>query len=126
VLLLDTDVLVDVQRGHPPAVAWFTGLAEMPSIAGFVVMELIQNSRNPGEVRQARRLVAPMPLLWPSEADCARALADYSTLHLSHGLGLLDALIAATAIGHGGTLCTFNVKHYRTVPGLTFTQPYTR
>lgn len=124
--LLDTDVLVDVQRGHPPAVAWFTGLAEMPSVAGLVVMELIQNSRNPREVHQARRLVAPLPLLWPSEADCARALVDYSTLHLSHGLGLLDALIAATTIGHGGTLCTFNVKHYRAVPGLTLAQPYTR
>ena len=24
--LLDTDVLIDVQRGHPPALAWFSGL----------------------------------------------------------------------------------------------------
>ena len=58
--------------------------------------------------------------------DCNRALADFTTYHLSHRLGLIDALIAATAIGLSMTLCTFNVKHYRVVPGLQIQQPYTR
>jgi predicted nucleic acid-binding protein len=39
--LLDTDVLIDIQRGHQPAIDWFAGLAEVPSVSGFVVMELI-------------------------------------------------------------------------------------
>jgi hypothetical protein len=26
--LVDTDVLIDVQRGHPPALAWFAGLTD--------------------------------------------------------------------------------------------------
>ncbi|MCY4604723.1 MAG: VapC toxin family PIN domain ribonuclease, partial [Gemmatimonadetes bacterium] len=46
--------------------------------------------------------------------------------HLSHNLGLLDALIAACAIGSSATLCTFNVKHYRIVPDLDVAQPYAR
>lgn len=124
--LLDTDVLIDVQRGHPPAVAWFASLTEMPSVPGFVVMELVQDARTPREVQQARRLVAHLPVVWPSEAGCGRALLDFATLRLSMGLGLLDSLIAATAIGHHATLYTFNVKHYRAVPGLVFDQPYTR
>lgn len=124
--LLDTDVLIDVQRGHPPALAWFAGLAEPPSVPGFVVMELVQDAHNAQQVRQALRLVSPLPVVWPTEADCARALSDFAALHLSHGLGLLDALVAATALGRGATLCTFNVKHYRAVPGLTFAQPYKR
>lgn len=44
--LLDTDVLIDIQRGHQPAIAWFTSLQEVPSVTGFVVMELTQDSRN--------------------------------------------------------------------------------
>jgi predicted nucleic acid-binding protein len=31
-LVLDTDVLIDVQRGHAAALAWFAGLAEVPSV----------------------------------------------------------------------------------------------
>jgi predicted nucleic acid-binding protein len=89
-------------------------------------MELIQEAKNTAQVRAAMRLVAALPHVWPSEADCSRALADFSILHPSHSLGLLDALIAATAIGLRADLCTFNVKHFRAVPGLRTVQPYTR
>jgi predicted nucleic acid-binding protein len=124
--LLDTDVLIDVQRGHPPALAWFAGLPALPAIPGFVVMELIQDARNSREIRQTLKLVAPLPVVWPTELDCARALSDFTAYHLSHGLGLLDSLIAACAVGLSATLYTFNEKHYRTVPGLVTFQPYTR
>ena len=43
--LLDTDILIDVDRGHPPALAWFTQLTELPIVPGYVVMELIQDAR---------------------------------------------------------------------------------
>jgi predicted nucleic acid-binding protein len=124
--LLDTDVLIDIQRGYIPAIDWFSSLRELPSIPGFVVMELVQDSRNAQQVRQALQLVAPLPLVWATEADCARALSDFTTYHLSNSLGLLDALIAACAVGRGLTLCTFNVKHYRVVPNLSTSQPYAR
>ena len=124
--LVDTDVLIDVQRGHPPALAWFAGLTEFPSVPGFVVMELIQDARNGREIRQARKLVAPLQIVWPTEVDCARALSNFTAYHLSHGLGLLDALIAACAVGLSATLYSFNDKHYRIIPGLATSQPYTR
>lgn len=125
-LLLDSDVLIDVQRGHAPAVAWFAGLSELPSVPGFVVMELIQDAKDNGDLRKALTLVAPFPIVWPTEADCARALSDFATYRLSRGLGLLDSLIAACATGRSATLCTFNTKHYRVVPGLSMTRPYAR
>ena|SRR5438105_4435574 len=124
--LVDTDVLIDVQRGHPPALAWFASVTTLPGIPGFVVMELVQDARNVREIRQALKLVAPLRVVWPTEVDCARALSDFVSYHLAHGLGLLDALIAACAIGLSATLYTFNVKHYQIVPGLKLAQPYTR
>lgn len=124
--LLDTDVLIDVQRGHPPALAWFASLTDLPAVPGFVVMELIQDARNVAEVRQALKLVAPLKMVWPTEADCNRALSDFTAYHLSHGLGLLDALIASCAVGLSARLCTFNAKHYQVVPSLAMFQPYTR
>ncbi|MBW4439958.1 MAG: PIN domain-containing protein [Plectolyngbya sp. WJT66-NPBG17] len=124
--LLDTDVLIDIERGHEPAIAWFATLTDIPSVPGFVVMELVQDSRNIQAVRKALKLVAPLPIIWATEADCVRALLDFTTYHLSDNLGLLDALIAACAVGRNLTLCTFNVKHYRVVPNLVTAQPYSR
>ena len=41
----------------------------LPAVPGFVVMELIQDARNGRELRQALRLVAPLPVVWPTEVD---------------------------------------------------------
>jgi predicted nucleic acid-binding protein len=101
-------------------------LSEIPSIPGFVVMELIQDAQNKQQVRKALQLVAPLPVIWPTETDCARALSDFTVYHLSNKVGLIDALIAACAVGRGATLCTFNVKHYRIIPELNMEQPYSR
>ena len=125
-LRLDTDVLIDVQRGHAVALTWFARLTEVPSVPGLVVMKLVQGARDAHEVRDALRLTSPLPVVWPTTADCQRALHDFTAHHLSHNLGLLDALIAACAVGLSARLCTFNVKHYRVVPDLVITQPYTR
>ena len=124
--LLDTDILIDIQRGHPPAVSWFSALKEIPSISGIVVMELVQDAKNAGQVQKALKLLSPLPVVWPTEADCNRALSDFTKFHLSHSLGLLDSMIAATAVGLGATLWTFNAKHYKAVPGLVLEKPYTR
>jgi predicted nucleic acid-binding protein len=126
VYLLDTDVLIDVQRGHAPALAWFAGILELPSVPGFVVMELIQDAQNTRQVRAALRLVAPLPVVWPTASDCQRALTDFAVFHVSQGLGLIDALIGAAAVGLSASRCTFNVKHDRMIPGLSTVQPYTR
>lgn len=124
VYVLDTDVLIDVQRGYRPALDWFVDLTDPVSIPGFVVMELIQNARNKLEVQQALKLTEPFDIVWPSEQDCNRALENFQQFHLSHGLGLLDALIAVCAIGQNAILCTFNTKHYRFIPNLQLLGPY--
>jgi predicted nucleic acid-binding protein len=126
VRLLDTDVMIDVRRRHPPAVAWLRSLTERPALPGLVVMELVEGCRDGREVRALMREIAPFRVYWPSEADQTRALATFARAHLSHGLGLLDALIGETAVGLSAALCTFNVRHFRAVPGLTIEEPYVR
>ena len=124
--LLDSDVLIDVLRGYPPALEWFASLEEIPAIPGFVVRELIQDATSKERVNRALRLVEPMPVVWPRPADCQWALTVFRTFHLSHGLGLLDSLIAACTIGHQASLLTFNSKHFRALPELDIEAPYSR
>jgi predicted nucleic acid-binding protein len=125
--LLDTDIVIDILREHPPAEAWFKTVAPgVVGLPGYVVMELYQNVQSNREMREVDGLIAPLPILWPLEADCSLALAEYRRLRLAHGIGILDSLIAATARSANAILCTFNVKHYRVLPWLNMLQPYRR
>jgi predicted nucleic acid-binding protein len=54
------------------------------------------------------------------------AYTNYAVLRLTHGMGLLDSLVAATAAGLGEPVATFNKRHFEAVPGLVTVQPYTR
>ena len=47
-ILLDSDVMIDLLRQYPPAVEWFDTLEDEEEIIlpGYVVMELIQGCRN--------------------------------------------------------------------------------
>jgi predicted nucleic acid-binding protein len=125
--LIDTDVLVDVLRKHPPALAWLASLgSEALGVPGLVAMELLQGCRNRAEQRQVEKLLRPYRLYWPDRADCLRAYDDFATHHLSHSLGILDALIAETAVGLGVNLATFNEGHYHSVVALRSVRPYER
>ncbi len=56
-ILLDSDVLIDLLRKYPPAMAWFDALQEDEElmVSGYVVMELIQGCRNKVEQDRVRR-----------------------------------------------------------------------
>ena len=120
---LDADVMVDVARNHPPAIAWLMGVGSV-GLPGLVAMELLQGCRNLTVQRRLEKQLQRYPLYWPTLADCQRGYQDFAAYRLSHGLGLIDAMIGATAVGCGETLATFNVKHFAVIAGLTTVQPY--
>lgn len=125
-ILLDSDVLIDVLRKYPPAAAWFNALHEYEElvIPGYVVMELIQGCRNKAEQESVRRELGVYGVIWPSPTDCDRALEVFATYRLSHNAGLLDVLIGQTALALGVPLYTFNQRHYNFIPGMQTVQPY--
>jgi predicted nucleic acid-binding protein len=125
-MILDTDVLIDLVRQHPAAAAWFASLPTLPAVCGFAALELAYGCLNAAELRAVRTFLRAFTIVWPTEEDLSRALVEYAPLHLSHGLGAMDALIAATAVGRGTPLVTLNVRHFRAVPNLTTLPPYRR
>lgn len=126
-LLLDTDIMIDVLRRYPPALAWLAALGTAQLVLpGYVVMELIQGCRNKAEQDQLERTLTAYQIVWPSAMACDAALDSFAQYRLSHSLGIIDALIAHTAIELGAPLHTFNQKHYDPIMGLTTVQPYTR
>jgi predicted nucleic acid-binding protein len=59
-ILLDTDVMIDLLRRYPPAVARLESLGnEEILLPGFVVMELLQGCRNKAEREKLAKELQP-------------------------------------------------------------------
>jgi predicted nucleic acid-binding protein len=126
-LLLDTDVMVDVMRGHDPALQWLDTVSDEPIVLpGFVVMELIQGCDSHDERDLLLREIEQFQIAWPSPETSQAALEVFADVHFSHGTGLLDALIGQLAVALGTPLLTFNEAHYAPIPDLRTDRPYTR
>ncbi len=124
-ILLDTDVMVDVLRGYEPALAWLTAVSDAEiGIPGLVAMELIQGCQNAREQKRIEKALSLYPLFWADPQDCDQALKNFAAYHLSHNIGLLNALIAETVTSADAELATFNVKHYSVLKGLKTIRPY--
>src|SRR5579872_2772345 len=115
-ILLDTDIMIDINREYEPTLNWFATLAEPPALPGFVVLELINGCRDRKEMKKVERLVESFQVCWPTERDCNRAIKTFSQCYLAHGTGPTDILIGQTAVGLKATLYTFNLKHFNRIP----------
>ena len=125
-MILDTDVLILLEKENPAALAWYTALTETPYVAGFAALELLNGCENAADRRRIEAFLKDFTMLWPDETTLDQAAQDYGALRLSHGIGVLDMVIAVTALVFGEELATFNVRHFRAVPSLLTVQPYVR
>jgi predicted nucleic acid-binding protein len=124
-VLLDTDIMIDLLRRQPAALAWLESLGSTSILLpGYVGMELVQGSRNKQEQATLLRFLSRFQVVWPSAAACDDAMQAFARFRQSHNLGMLDSLIAYTALDQHLPLHTFNQKHYDCIDTLTTIQPY--
>ena len=124
--LLDTDVLVEIQRAQPLAAEWLRSLKGEIAIPSVVAWEMLFGSRDKAELERSQRFLATFAVthLTPKDSELAgRLIADYT---LSTGLGLPDFLVAAQTLNRQATLFTFNLKHFAAITGLKAKAPYKR
>ncbi len=48
----------------------------------------------------------------------------FSSYHLSHGIGVLDSLLAGIALETHSKIVTRNRKHFDFIPGIDYEVPY--
>ena len=124
-ILLDTDIMIDILRDYLPAVQWMQSLGdEAVALPGFVVMELIQGCETKRELTNLRKKLAQFQVYWPEVDACNQAVELFAQYYLSHQLGIIDVLIGQSAASARSSLYTFNKKHYAPIPGLKTVQPY--
>lgn len=124
---LDTDVLVECLRGTSSAQEWLTRAAgETFQVPGVVAMELVVGCQNQADLGRTRRFLSSFDVVWPDAAEFAQAYELLAAHYLASGLSIPDCLIAAMALSRSARLYTFNLRHFRVVPGLDVQTPYTR
>ena len=110
--LLRSCILIDNLREHPPAVRYIRTLATEPLLSAVTIAEVYVGVRNRAEASRVEMLVDLFVVL-AVDAEIARRGGELRRRFArSHGTGLLDALIAATAQVHGARLVTRNARHF--------------
>lgn len=126
-LILDSDVLIEILRGRPEAGRWLASLgSQTVGISVLTRMEILQGARNRQEQTILIAQLNRYELLLFDAGDAIEALRWFETYRLSHGVGIMDCLIAASASRLGKPFYTFNVRHYRPFTILQAQEPYSR
>lgn len=90
------------------------------------MLELFEGCRDMAEARKAREYLSSFPVAWLTEEGCNAVVDGYPRRRMAGGLGIIDALIAQTAIEMNEPVFSFNTKHFAAVEGLTVVEPYER
>ncbi len=129
-ILIDTDVLVDLERGVANPDFERALDDEDRAISVITVSELLHGVHRATGAQRARRrafvehLLASLHAI-PITEPVARVHADVWAQLSQRGelIGAHDLWIAATALAHGFALATGNADEFRRIPGLRVIAP---
>ena len=117
-MLVDTDVLIDFLRGYNKAISFIEKYSSQIILSPIVIAELYAGVKGDNELEVLDNFVSHFRIV-PFTGNIAKLgglyKRDYSA---SHGVGLADAILAATAENEKAELKTLNVKHYPMIKDL--------
>lgn len=120
-LLIDTDVIIDYLRNYVPAVNFLENLKEQLLISAITIAELYAGIRDQDEQHAVENFLRAFEVI-PTDAEIAQLGGNFRKKYgKSHGTGLADALIAASAFHKQAHLVTLNIRHY---PMVVCIKPY--
>lgn len=110
--LVDTDILIDFLRGYNKAVAFVDQFSPQIILSPIVIAELYAGVKGDDELSVLDNFISLFHVV-PLTSEIARLGGLYKRdFGKSHGVGLADAILAATAEIEKAELKTLNVKHY--------------
>jgi hypothetical protein len=122
--VIDTDVVVEYLRGNDQAAKFLEGLEGDLIMSTISVAELFSAVKGSEEMEALDQFMLAFQTIPIDDQLARQAGLIRQAVHPSHGVGLADALIAATALWLGAELFTFNRRHYPMVEEVSL--PYNR
>ena len=122
-LVFDTDVLIWYFRENTKARNLFEKTpTDQRWITSVTLMELLQGCKNKEELVTIQAFIAEnfSRIIHPRTSISEKAIHLVAQYSLSHGLQVIDALIASSALLTKAGLVSGNSKHFKFIPGLLF------
>ena len=109
--LFDSDIIIDYLRGFEAALDFFESFDCDFNTSVVTIAELYSGVRDKDrqEFEYFMSLFAVLPLTTEIAKEAGFLRQSYSK---SYGMGLADAMIAATAKAHGATLVSLNARNF--------------
>ena len=119
-LIVDTDILIDVSRQIEQAINTLDGYFESHSVAVSVVtqLELMLGCENKREFENLDEFLKRFEIIDVSKSISQKSVALFRNYRLSHGVMIADMLIAATALEFESSLLSKNQKDFKFISDL--------
>jgi predicted nucleic acid-binding protein len=111
-LLLDSTVLIHALRERPEAVRFLSEMRARPFISTIVIGELYAGIREGRERTALERWLRGCRVVVVSEDLAVSGGLIAREYGKSHGMGLADGILAATAMTINARLVTHNLRHF--------------
>lgn len=123
--LLDSDVIIDLLRNRPTALAWAKQNSTLRmGVSSIVWLEILQGAQNKREQIAATKVLEGFSVVYFEADDNLWTMQHFPIYHLSHNVGIHDMMIAASAVRLSLTIYTRNVKHFAPLPDVQYQVPY--
>ncbi|MBZ0281350.1 MAG: PIN domain-containing protein [Anaerolineae bacterium] len=123
--VVETSIIVDLLRNHAPAVTWYqTQTQPTLGITPIIWMEVLSGGLNKAERLRSARLLQQFSMAYLTEADLNWAMQAQMQYELSHGVGMMDCLIASVSHRLQIPLYTHNLKHFTPLIGNLAYKPF--
>jgi predicted nucleic acid-binding protein len=123
--VLDTTVLVHLLRHNPDALKWFNSQTNQLSVTPISWLEIMFGAGNKARQQQGLNLLNLFDMEFLIESDMRWAMQQMQNYRLSHGIGIMDCLIASVCYRLQVPLYTHNLKHMNILLGNSLTvMPY--
>jgi predicted nucleic acid-binding protein len=110
IAVIDSTVAIHILRGNPAARTWFAAQPVQLSTTPVTWLEVIYGAPSKREQRRTKALLDQFDIEYLSEADMDWAMQQLLAYRLSHGIAILDCLIASVCYRLQVPLYTHNVR----------------
>ena len=125
-VIVDSSVVIDYLRGRAEAAGFLETRRKSATLSTHVVVvaEILLGARNQQEQEAIDRFFAEFHVYSIEGTDAQVALGLFRKYRLSHGVGWMDCLIAATVRRLDMPIATLDEKHFAIIEEVRIERPY--